>query len=276
MTAAAASRVSSGIGGRLSALTTFLLSGQVVSVVVWGLALGLLNVLTVISYPAFKDTIGQTLSGISPQMRALFGIASNGTTIESWLAINTFDLIAPLALSFYPILLGARAIAGREDSQSMDLLMSNPIPRWALVAATAVTMGVSLLAILFVFGLLTWVPTLLIGVDLSVGAAAAAVLNLWPLCMFLGTLALLCSAVFRRVALAIGIPAAVLLAMYIVEALGSASHSLDALRHLSLFYYYDSAIEHGIPWGAFAAISVLDLAITGLAALAFQRRDIYA
>ncbi|MGI8827327.1 MAG: ABC transporter permease subunit [Chloroflexota bacterium] len=261
---------------RLRALTAHLLGTQLVSVLIWGVSLGALDVLTVLSYPAFKDSIRQTLSHMSPGARALFGIQGSGTTIESWLALNTFNLIAPLALAFYPIIMGSRAVAGREEQRSMDLLLSNPLPRWVLPAATVLTMAAGLLAVLLLFGFLTWLPAALVGLHLSAGVTSAAVLNLWPLCLCFGALALLCSTLVRRSSLAIAIPGAVVVAMYVAEAIGSTSPSVSFLRYLSLFHYYGSAIEHGIPWASFLTISLLALLLAGVATLAFYRRDIYA
>jgi ABC-2 type transport system permease protein len=154
--------------------------------------------------------------------------------------------------------------------------LSNPLPRWVLVAASVLTMAIGLLGILVLFGFLTWFPAAFIDAHLTIAAAAAAVLNLWPLCLWFGTLALLCSALVRRSGIAIAIPGAVLLAMYVGNALGSMSPSMGFLRAISLFRYYGSAIEHGVPWGSFVTISLFALVLAVLASLAFYRRDIYA
>ncbi len=158
----------------------------------------------------------------------------------------------------------------------MDLLLNNPLPRWVLMAATALTMTIGLLAILFVFGFLTWLPVALIGLHLTVAAVTAAVLNLLPLCLWFGALALLSSALVRRSSLAIAIPGLVLIAMYVGEALGTASPSMRFLRAVSLFRYYGSALEHGVPWPSFLTISLLALVLAVLASVAFYRRDIFA
>ncbi|HLJ66877.1 MAG TPA: ABC transporter permease subunit [Chloroflexota bacterium] len=263
------------VRSQIRVLTTHLLRGQVVSIFVWGLALGAYNVLVVLSYPAFKNNIAQELSHLPPSARALFGVQGNGATIESWLAINTFNLIAPLALAFFPMVIGARSVAGREERQGMDLLLGNPLPRWVLVVSSGLTVGIGLLGILVPFGLLTWWSTILIGVHLPIARAGAAVLNLWPLCLWFGTLALLCSSLVRRSSLAIAIPGAVLLAMYVGEALGSTNPGVRFLRSVSLFHYYGSAIEHGMPWVSFLGISLLAVALAVLAALAFALRDVY-
>lgn len=263
------------VGAQVRALTGYLLRRQAISILVWGLALGAYDALVVIAYPAFKSSIAQELNHLAPSARALMGVQGNGTSIESWLAINTFNLLAPLALAFFPILIGARAIAGREEHRSMDLLLSNPVPRWVLVLATILTTGIGLLGILFLFGLLTWLSCLLIDVHLSIAETAAAVLNLWPLCLFFGGLALLCSALFRRSSLPVAVSGAVLVAMYVGQALASTSPSMRFLGTVSLFHYYGSAIEHGIPWVSFVTTSLIALLLAALAAIAFYRRDVY-
>lgn len=108
------------------------------------------------------------------------------------------------------------------------------------------------------------------------GDAFAASFNLWPLCVFFGALAMLCSALFRRRALAIAVPGAALLAMYLVDVLGGLLDSFEGLRRLSVFHYYGSALQDGVDWSGSGGVCVAALALTVLAALAFGRRDIYA
>jgi len=101
-------------------------------------------------------------------------------------------------------------------------------------------------------------------------------LNLWPVCLFFGGLAMLCSALFRRRSLAVALPAAVLFAAYLIDTVGRASEDLEGLRPWSVFYYYGSAVEDGIDWANFSGIAAAALLFLALAVAAFQRRDIYA
>jgi ABC-2 type transport system permease protein len=183
--------------------------------------------------------------------------------------------LAPLALSFFPILALANAIAGAEERGTIDVLLGNPLPRWQLVAGNFLAVAVSLLGICTIVGLLTWGTAALIDVELSWREIAAAVLNLWPLCIVFGALALLCSALFHRRGLAIAIPAFLLFGMYLIDTVGRASEDLEDWRPASVFYYYGSAIENGIDWTHFGSIALVALALTLLAALVFRRRDIY-
>ncbi len=111
--------------------------------------------------------------------------------------------------------------------------------------------------------------------DLAPGAIAAAVLNLWPICLFFGGPAMLCSAVFHRRVLAMAIPGVVLFGAYLVDVLGKVSEDLEDLRPASVFYYYGSAIRDGIDRTDFAGVTLVVLFFVFLAVLAFQRRDIY-
>jgi ABC-2 type transport system permease protein len=265
--------------GTLAPLVTHVLRLQFRSIVIWGVALGLLSALTVVSFPPFSEgnQLNEMLQNYPPEMRELFGI-KEGTdlfTIEGFLASQLFSFLVPLALAFFPILASAAAIAGAEERGTIDVLLSNPVPRWQLVVGSLVATAVSLLGIVAILGLFTWVPALLLDVDLSLRKTAEAMLNLWPLCLFFGGLAMLCSAVFHRRALAIAIPGAVLVGMYFLNALGNLVEEIEDLQPLSVFYHYGSAIEEGIDWANFGGVTLATLLLVLLAVLAFARRDIY-
>jgi len=125
--------------GTLVALVIHTTRLQLRSIVVWGVALGLLNLLTVASFPAVEDqsqVLNDLVESYPPEMRELFGIGEGTdlTKIEDFLAAQTFNFLAPLALAFFPILASAGAIAGAEERGTIDVLLGNPVPRWQLVS----------------------------------------------------------------------------------------------------------------------------------------------
>jgi ABC-2 type transport system permease protein len=261
-------------------LILYTLRLQMRSVIIWGAALGLLSLVTVGFFPSLEDQgeqLNKLIESYPPKMRDLFGMGEGTdlTTIEGFLASQVFSFMAPLALAFFPILASAGAIAGAEERGTIDVLLGNPIPRWQLVVGRFVGTAISLLGIVAILGLFTWVPAILLDIDLSIRKTAEAVLNLWPLCLFLGGLAMLCSALFHRRVFAIAIPGAVLIAMYFVNALGNTVKDLEDAQPFSVFHYYGSAIEHGIDWGDFGGVTLATVVLVLLAVLAFRRRDIY-
>ena len=230
-------------------------------VIIWGAALGLYSAAMVASFTAIEgsaDQLNQLMEAYPKGMLEAFGVTDLGDP-ANYLHSQVFGL-APLALSFFPILALANALAGAEERGTIDVLLGNPLPRWQLVAGNFVAVAVSLLGICAIVGLLTW---------------GTAVLNLWPICIVFGALALLCSASFHRRSLAIAIPAFLLFGMYLIDTIGRASEDLEDWRPLSVFYYYGSAIENGIDWTHFGSITLVALALLLLATLVFRRRDIY-
>jgi ABC-2 type transport system permease protein len=271
--AAAASHVSA--ASRLRSLTLHLLRGQLVPAAIWGGVLGLLGFLYVALFPSMGSELDQYIDSLPEGMKAFFPTIGVTESTEGWLNMELFSITAPLALPFFVIIMGARAIAGREERGRLDLLLSNPVPRWVLVTATFLTMMGALALALVIVHLLTWVAAPLFGVGLSASALAEGVANLFPFALVFGGLALLLSAVFRRATPAIVLPGALLVGMYVLEGLGNYSEAVEPLKPAGIFYYYGSAILDGIDWTNFAGVLLVAFALAGIAVAAFQRREIY-
>ncbi len=262
--------------GTLFALVSHTVRMQLRGVIIWGAALGLYSAAMVASFTAIEgsaEQLNQLKEAYPKGMLEAFGVTDLGDP-ANYLHSQVFGF-APLALSFFTIMALSAAVAGAEERGTMDVLLGNPLPRWQLVIGNFVAAALSLLAICAVVGLLTWGMAVLVDVELSVRQVAEAVLNLWPVCIMFGALALLCSALFHRRGLAIAIPAFLLFGMYLLDTIGRASEDLEDLRPVSVFYYYGSAIENGIDWVDFGGIILVALALVLLAVLAFGRRDIY-
>jgi ABC-2 type transport system permease protein len=250
---------------------------RVRGVIIWGTVLGLYCGAMVASYVSLEDQM-QQFEGLLDSYPQVFVEAFGITdllTIEGFLASQFFNWAAPLALSFFPMLVLAGAIAGAEERGTIDVLLGKPVPRWQLVVGSFVSVAISLLGIIAILGLFTWIPARLLDVDLSSGAAAEAALNLWPICLFFGGLALLCTSLFHRRALAVAIPAVVLFGMYLLDVLGGIVEDMEDFQSFSAFYYYGSAIEDGIDWANFVGLTLAAVVLVVLAALAFRKRDIY-
>lgn len=261
--------------GTFAALAAYMMRLQIKSVLIWGGVLGLYAAAIVASYLSFGDPeqMEQIMSAYPEGMLEAFGI-SDMSTIEGYLGGQIFNLI-PLAVAFFPILALSSAIAGSEERGTMDVLLGNPIPRWQFVIASFVATALSLLAIVAIMGGLMYGTALLTDIELDFTASVEAVLNLWPISIFFGGLALLCSAIFHRRALAIAVPGFVLLAMYLADTLGRVSEDLEVYRDFSVFYCYGAAITDGIDWASFFGVSGVAVFSALLAVAVFRRRDIY-
>lgn len=268
-----------GVGRSLAVLLGHLLSLQTRSAAIWGLLFGIFGVMMVSIFPAMAD--GPALEELADSYPKGFLEAAGVEditimgTIEGFLETQIFGLIVPLVLPFFAILAAARAIAGAEETGTLDVLMGNPLPRWQLVVAYFVTTAVSLAGVLAIFGLFLWGSAQFIDAELTLGATAGGVFGVWPLCVFFGGLAMLCSAIFHRRILAIGVSGAVLFGMYVLDVLGGLVEELEGVRNLSAIYHYGSPMIDGIDWTSFAGLTAAALIFVILAIVAFRRRDIY-
>lgn len=245
-------------------------------VLIWGGAIGLYSAALVASFTTIEgsaDELNQLMKAYPKGLMEAFGITDLADP-ANYMQSQVFGFV-PLALAFFTIMVLSGAIAGSEERGTIDVLLGNPLPRWQLVIGSFVAAAISLLAVCAIVGLLTWGTAVLVDVELSLRQVADAVLNMWPICLLFGALALLCSAFFHRRGLAIAIPAFLLFGMYLLDTIGRASDDLEDLRPFSVFYYYGSAIEHGIDWADFGGITLVAIALALLAILVFRRRDIY-
>ena len=263
---------------KLLALTGQDMSLRVRGVLIWGVILGALGAMFVAIAPTLTDNPGMAefYDSMPQAMLDLFGYSEGAfSSVEGILDGEMLGFMVPLALSIFTILAASSALAGAEEEGKMDVLMGNPLSRWQVVVSRFLSATVLLLGIVTIMGLITWITALILDVDLSVGSMAAGSLSLWPLALFFGGLAMLCSAIFHRRFLAIAIPMALLVVMYFVDGLASSVEFLEDIQPLSAFYYYGSAIQNGIDWANFAGLTAVTLVLVVIAVFIFRRRDIY-
>ena len=242
-------------------LTKQQLRPRVRSIVIWGVVLGALGALYVALFPSMSDFLRQYLDQASEQMQQFMGQLRDSMTIEGWMEMEFFNSIVPLALPFLVIPFGARAISGNEERKTLDLLLSNPLPRRHVVASALASMAA-------IAGMrpghhldphLHRRPRGRRSLGPGVWRPASSVL--WVFCLLFGTLALLVSAWVRRSFLAIVIPTALLVAMYVIGNLAQVSKKAEPIRVFSLFYHLGHPLRGDFPWTAvllmLAAICVI-------------------
>jgi ABC-2 type transport system permease protein len=245
------------------------------SLLIWGVALGGLGALYVALYPSMSGLLDEYIKYAPENLRGFLGDLQGPITVERWLDIELMNAIVPVALPFLAIAIGARAVAGSEERKTLDLLLSNPLPRWRVIVGAAVTMGISLAGVLIITGLITLIAVPIVGVELSPGHLAAGLAALWPFCLLFGTFALLISTLARRAMFATVVPAAVLVAMYVIDSLAKATKVMEPAGVFSLFHHLGNPLEGGFPWAAVLLMLAGACVLAAGAAAAFARRDIY-
>jgi ABC-2 type transport system permease protein len=189
-----------------------------------------------------------------------------------------FSLLLPVLLLVYAIGAGARAIAGEEESGTLDLLLSTPIRRsrvlldklWAMVGAS------------LMLATLAWLSIVAIGrpFGLTVGLVnlAAAAVNLLLLGVAFGSIALAVGSVTGTKAMAIGVTSGLALITFIVRTLAPSVPAIKPLRLLSPFFYYagHKPLSNGFNGADVAVLAGIAVVAALVALVAFDRRDLAA
>ncbi len=224
-------------------------------------------------YSSLDETLLDLGNAIPESMLAFFG-GGNLSTPEGFYQVESFGMVAPIAVMVVTVALGAKALAGEEADRTMGLLLANPVSRSRVLAEKAVTMLVYGVAV----GVATFAGVLagnaLGGMGMDPGNVAATCVLLTLIGLLFGALALLTGALTGLVRTAVLVPVAAALVLHVVNAMGNLSDA--GWAKVSPFYYYlgGDPLTQGMDWGHAAVLAGLTAALIALAFPAFARRDL--
>jgi len=248
----------------------------------WGVGLVATAAMYAVFYPSIVENaeiLTRYLESFPEALKnAFFGSDADFVSPGGYLHTELFGFFGPLLLLVFAIGAGARAIAGEEERQTLDVLLSTPVSRRRVLVdkAVALVVGAGVLA------LVLWVALVLLGppFDLTpgVGELAAAVTATFLLAVAFGAIALAVGAWTGRRALAIGVASGIGAATYLIDALAPTLDAVAWLQKLSPFYYYDAnvPVKNGLdPVHTLVLLAIAAVAFA-LALAGFERRDLHA
>jgi ABC-2 type transport system permease protein len=207
--------------------------------------------LVVLMYAAFYPSVKANADQFTTYMKNLPKAVKDmvgGTNIASpagYLNSEIFSFMGPILLLVYAIGAGARAIAGEEESGTLDLLLSTPVRRRTVVRDKFVAMLVGA----FALGALAWLGTVAVapafGLHVATANLTAAFLNLFLVALAFGTIALAAGAATGSKTLAIGVAAGSALVTFLLKTFAAAVSWLEPYRILSPFYTTRPTIRFG-------------------------------
>jgi len=248
----------------------------------WSLGLIGMAAMMIAVYPTVRDNpdLNKMVEDYPDALKAFmaFGGDLDYVSGAGYLGSELFSFMVPLLLLIAAIGAGARATAGEEERGTLDLLLANPLSRRRLVVEKfgALAGEIALLAIVLWLSLLVGVE--IVGMDVSAAHLAAATTSAALLALAFGAIALLVGAASGRRGVAIGVAAAAGVAAYLANSLAALVDFLEPVRRASPIYHYVASdpLRHGLALDHVAFLVVLVLVAAGLAAVAFDRRDLAA
>lgn len=199
-------------------------------------------------YEAIRETM-VTFSATFPQaMVELFG-GGDLTTLEGFLHLETFGMVAPLCVILVATAAAGAGIAGEEKAGRMSVLLAQPVGRSRVYAVTAMTVVLYCVVVCVALFLGVWAGVRLAGTDLDLTRLALACGMLLLLGLCFGFFALLLSAATGRPGVVSGVTAAVAVGSYFGYTLLAASGRADWGRWSPFAAYLSGPpLAQGVQW----------------------------
>lgn len=226
-------------------------------------------------FALIDDALAGMLDGFPEVLLALFG-GGDMSTPEGWYQLETFGMMAPIAVMVVTVAIGAGSLAGEEERRTMGLLLANPVSRSTIVLQNVVAMVLYGVVVGIAIFAGVAIGSLLGGLGMSPGNIAATSLLVTLVGVVFGAVALAMGAATGRVKVAVYGTVGIALVLYVLNAFLPFNDTLAGYAELSPFYYYLSSdpLVNGMDWGHGAILAGLTVGLIALAVALFERRDL--
>ncbi len=247
-------------------------------IIAWGLGLCFFPVVYVGLYPSFADQLPNFQEMMDIALYQALGISM--ASFEGYVASTVTNLI-PVILAIYAVISGTGTLAGEEDDGRLETVVALPIPRWQIVAVKALALAIALALILAITSAGAGLTLAAISsqVDTTVTPAGMfwSLMSAWPLVLAFAMISLFLGAFCPSRRIAATLATIIIVASFLGNNLAGMITSLERIKGLFLFNYFEASAEaliNGQQPADLLALLLVALAAFALAVLFFQRRDI--
>ncbi len=226
-------------------------------------------------YSLLDDTLLTFMDEFPEVLLALFG-GGDASTPEGWYQLETFGMMAPIAVMVATITIGAGALAKEEQNRTMGLLLANPVKRSTVVSQKTIAMVLNGAVVGFSIFAGVAAGSLLGGLGMDTGNIAATSVLATLIGIVFGAFALMLGAAVGRSRVASFGSVGVALILFVLNAFLPFNDSLAGYAKWSPFYYYltSDPLMNGMHWGHGAVLAVIATVLVGLSVVLFERRDL--
>lgn len=225
------------------------------------------------SGPGFTEI----LNILPPFLRNLAGAQISDASFPAFVAF-AFQHPAVMTPSIAVMIVAATIPAGERDTGTLELLLARPLARWRYLAATVLTLLIDALTLAasLVLGLIVGFALVDAEGELSWTRYLACAFGFAILLLALGGFAMLVGAGAPRRGTAVVRVVAVIVPLYVIEALADLWAPLQTIRWLSPFHYFKpiSVVMTGVPAHHPLVLAGILLVCTAGAFAWFIRRDV--
>ena len=235
-----------------------------------------LGLYVAVLYPDISEGFAGMIEDLPEFLQGIIGDAAEFATPEGFFTTQPFTVIGPITVMALAIHRGMSAIAGEEESNTLDQLLGNPVSRTTIIVQKSLALIVSCIPPAIFLGASLLLGAVLLDYTFSYSGLLQMLISLLLLGYAMGFLALGIGAFTGSKSLSISIPSAVAAVGYVVNLLAPQVDYLSFTRYISLMHYYigDRPFVNGItPWHALVLIAIATISFA-VGLHRFNRRDL--
>ena len=243
-----------------------------------GLGMGAMTGYFAILFPTYSKLfdLNAMLEKMGPAAK-LLGAGADASSLVGFLHIELFSMILPALMVAFAAGMASGFTAG-EESRTIDVLLSYPVSRRRVVLEKAAAVLLGCIVAAAAVWVLALAGAAASSSPLPADRLAEALVMLVLLGLAFGAIALAISAFTGNRAGAIGVAIALMVVMYLIDALAAVVDGLNAVRPLSLFRYYmgNDPLRNGLSIADVGVLAGVTAVFLVVALVAFDRRDLAA
>jgi len=244
------------------------------------LGCGVMTAYFAILFPTYSKLfdLNAILEKMGPAVKLLGASLGDASTLIGFLHIELFSMILPAAMVAFAAGMASGFTAGEESRGTIDVLLSYPVSRARVVLEKWLAIVLACIVVVLVLWAFALTGAAISASALPPDRLASALVMLVLLGLAFADMALAISAFSGNRGAAIGVTVALMVAMYLIDALSSIVDGLATIRPLSLFRYYmgGDPLRNGLSLGDAAVLAAVAAVFLAIAVVAFERRDLAA
>lgn len=251
-------------------------------VMYWAVGLTALGFIVVVIIPDvnFLKQMADLVRSLPPFLQQAVGVGDDINFIatpEGFVAVGFFGK-GLLLMAAYPVLMGLRVTVTEEDSGTMDMLLSLPLPRWRIIVEKYLAYCVTMVAIVITLFIGFWIGEALTPVELNMTRVAETVFNMIPCMMLILAVTVFVGTLSPGKRFALAVATLFVVVSFMLDTVGGMATGTVAenLKALSVFSYYNSTgvMKNGLIWANIAGMVILSFGLLWGSIYLFERRDI--
>jgi ABC-2 type transport system permease protein len=249
------------------------------AVIGWSIGITLLVVYVIALFPELSPMFGDMNFG-EIEIYQMFGDFSDMASFPSFMSIYLFTYL-PTILAIYALTNGTNTLAGEEDSGTLEIIMSLPLPRWKLLMSKMIALAVALLLILLIVAAAALGTVMVMDDKLDTQGVTntnivVSILSTWPLVLLFASISLFLGTVMPNRRLAAWTATVFLIISFVGNNLAAVSEPLEKIQFLFPFHYFDGKailVDGAVSSDIFILLGAAAVFL-GLALLAFEQRNV--